>query len=178
VCEWYGFCNPPIALTRSFMVCLFNLCNSTDEYVSWPPQDTASAIDSQDTDHSFSNRSTTPWTYGNGILNPNLEPSNTQRRNAAKRHLSHGNAGVSPYPPYHPDYIEDAEIDDHGSSSDDAYQPLVRQGSEGYEARPVDRENLLQRYLSELGETPGRYHRYVPDAGYESDGEDDRAVRE
>jgi hypothetical protein len=64
--------------------------------------------------------------------------------------------------------------DDYSSSeeSDNGKNiPLVRRGSEGYEVWPLDREDILQHYLRELGEEPGRYHRYIPYP--ESESEDD-----
>ena len=35
----------------------------------------------------------------------------------------------------------------------------------------MDREEILKRYLEQLGDTPGRYNRYVPER--ESESEDD-----
>lgn len=91
-----------------------------------------------------------------------------------------------PLPPYHPDYQEgqanngyayDPETDsdneyDHSSPG----KPHVRRGSEGYEVRPVDREAMLQRYLRDIGEQPGRYNHYVPEPASESESEDDKPL--
>jgi palmitoyltransferase ZDHHC6 len=84
-------------------------------------------------------------------------------------------------PPYHPDY-QDNEDDDGFVESDDseddydqeqANSPRVRRGSEGYEVKSMDREQLLERYLRELGEQPGRYHRYIPQVYSDDDAEEE-----
>ncbi|KAJ8084503.1 Palmitoyltransferase [Marasmius tenuissimus] len=121
-----------------------------------------------------------PWTYENGTFNPDLQPSNARLRNGNARRRQRGN-GASALPPYHPDYHPNAVADDDaldvssGSSVEDEGSPLpgttrVRRGSEGYEIRPAGREDMLKRYLEELGETPGRYHRYI---SMSDSGEDD-----
>ena len=46
---------------------------------------------------------------------------------------------------------------------------IVRRGSEGYEIRPVDREEILRRYILSRGSEAGRYKRYVPEPDSESD---------
>jgi len=88
----------------------------------------------------------------------------------------------SSLPPYHPDYEPPANGDttlyyasEDSSSSSDEYvdqhvrDPLsiqtekVRRGSEGYEVRPVNREELLRQYIEEQAQEEGRYHRYVPE---------------
>jgi len=87
--------------------------------------------------------------------------------------------GASPLPPYHPNYQEQQESDRYSESSSDEQFPKnsgqlhVRRGSEGYEIRPAGREEMLSRYLKELGEEPGRYVRYIPQVEDESDFEDD-----
>jgi len=48
---------------------------------------------------------------------------------------------------------------------------VVRRGSEGYEVRPVGREEMLKRYLEELGEEPGRYLQYIPEPDSDSEEE-------
>ena len=45
----------------------------------------------------------------------------------------------------------------------------MRRGSEGYEVRPVDREEILKRYIMSRGEEAGRFKRYVPEPGSDSD---------
>ncbi|KAG5647742.1 hypothetical protein DXG03_008465 [Asterophora parasitica] len=153
-----------------------------DDGSVWPPRD-PSTITREGTENEFVLPSS-PWTYENGSVNPDLEPCNSQRRTAARRRPQRS-TGVSTLPPYHPDYQEGAtakavfESSDDGSLSDDiSWRPPVRSGSEGYEVRPVDRENMLARYLMEIGEQPGRYHRYIPMPESESDSEDDVVLAE
>ena len=123
-----------------------------------------------------------PWTYENGTFNPDLQPSNVRLRNGNARRRQRGD-GASELPPYHPDYDPDAVVDDDvsdisfGSSVEGEgyalpHRTQVRRGSEGYEIRPAGREDMLRRYLEDLGETPGRYHRYIPmpDSDEEGDG--------
>lgn len=50
---------------------------------------------------------------------------------------------------------------------------MVRRGSEGYEVLPVDREEILRRYIESRGEEDGRYRRYVPEPPSESESEDE-----
>jgi palmitoyltransferase ZDHHC6 len=112
-----------------------------------------------------------PWTYKNNSLNPNLQSSNSEsrRRNGSQTFIP----GASSLPPYHPDYRpEDAGVynpgNDEGDESSDEQDPTsrghlhIRKGSEGYEIRPEAREEMLKRYMTELGEVPGRYIRYIP----------------
>lgn len=114
-------------------------------------------------------------------MNPDLEPYNSRRREA-KRQPKRLVAGVSSLPPYHPDYQGAEPVYDtpESSSGEDDYarKPLVRASSEGYEVRPVDREDLLHRYLAEIGEEPGRYHRYIPTPTSESESEGDMTLAE
>jgi palmitoyltransferase ZDHHC6 len=144
--------------------------------VSWPPDDPFTNPDA-DQDHQLTLPST-PWTYNNGSLNPDLQPSNTYRRSAttAKRHKSEGKyTGVyTSIPPYHPDYEssdhedESASTSSHGSYDDlDAYDtPIgnarVRRGSEGYEVQPVDREAIFRRLVQRRGFLRGMYPEHVP----------------
>lgn len=83
-------------------------------------------------------------------------------------------------PPYHPDYHEgethrasgddDDDEDSLVSSGDEVEDddddvPLgtkVRRGSEGFEIRPVSREQMLRQYLESVGENYDRYIRYIP----------------
>ena len=121
-----------------------------------------------------------PWTYENGSLNPNLQPSNSQSR---RRNISQTSSpGASSLPPYHPDYKEEDQgaYNPGNDESQDERESAprgrlhVRRGSEGYEIRPEEREEMLQRYLTELGENPGRYLRYIPQPeSEESTSEDD-----
>jgi len=101
------------------------------------------------------------------------------RQTSATRRRKQRNkgAGYSNLPPYHPDYQgSGAESEGQGEESDSASSVdgaggRVRRGSEGFEFKPVDREEILKRYLEQLGDTPGRYNRYVPEI--ESESEDD-----
>ncbi|KAI0067973.1 zf-DHHC-domain-containing protein [Artomyces pyxidatus] len=137
---------------------------------SWPPRDPTAV---PNLDHKFE-LPPSPWTYEDGI-NPDLQPSSARQRAAAKRRK-----GVSAVPPYHPDY-EDPGLDDHDSlQSSDEYDEYdeergvtMRRGSEGYEVRPVDREEILRRYIQTRGEEAGRYRRYVPEPPSESESESD-----
>jgi len=143
----------------------FGLSNKDGE--EWPPREphmNESSIHS-----SIINQS--PWTYENNSLNPNLQPSNSQtrKRNGSQIYIP----GASSLPPYHPDYRqEDQGVykpgNDEGDESSDEQESSsrgrfhIRRGSEGYEVRPEGREEMLRRYLTELGEEPGRYIRYIP----------------
>ena len=120
-----------------------------------------------------------PWTYENGSLNPDLQPSNSQSR---RRNISQTSSpGASSLPPYHPYYKEDQGAYNPGNDESQDEQESaprgrlhVRIGSEGYEIRPEEREEMLRRYLTELGEKPGRYLRYIPQPeSEESISEDD-----
>ena len=52
----------------------------------------------------------------------------------------------------------------------------MRRGSEGYEVRPVNREQVLHQHLVEAGEDLSRYNRYVPDTfTSDEDGEEEDA---
>jgi palmitoyltransferase ZDHHC6 len=103
---------------------------------------------------------------------------------------------VSAVPPYHPDYQpaeewedkegassyhchhEDGDGDDDGDGAEHSAEyegemPRVRRGSEGYEVRSIDREQLLAEYIAGRGHEAGHYRRYVPEPPSEpsSDGE-------
>jgi len=61
--------------------------------------------------------------------------------------------------------------------------PFVRRGSEGYEVRPIDREQLLAEYITDRAQEDGHYSRYVPEPpsdpeseGGESGGEEGEEV--
>lgn len=117
----------------------------------------------------------------------------TRRRTSARTKAAEG-----PYasvPPYHPDYHrqESHETYPVGSESEDDYdedgyahvhqsrpREFVRRGSEGYEVRSIDREELLRRYVEDRTAEPGRYHLYVPEppsepeSGLETEAEDEQ----
>lgn len=55
----------------------------------------------------------------------------------------------------------------------------VRRGSEGYEVRPVNREEMLREYIQSEIQRTGRYEVYQPEEyveGYESDPKEDKDV--
>ena len=120
-----------------------------------------------------------PWTYENGSLNPDLEPSNARIRTASRRRKNAPDA--SSVPPWHPEYQETRSDHDSLASSDGEAEysfegrlgGMVRRGSEGYEVLPVDREEILRRYIESRGEEDGRYRRYVPEPPSESESEDE-----
>ena len=75
-------------------------------------------------------------------------------------------AGASRVPPYHPDYRPPEE-----ESSEDEYVlpmpgpgPQKRRGSEGYEVREINREQLLRQSIEDQVREPGRYNLYVPES--------------
>jgi len=133
-----------------------------------------------------------PWTYQNGSLNPNLEPSNARQRSVSQRRQPAISQGPSSaLPPYHPDYNEsqanlvypasDASSsgEEYEEYEDDAFggriaggAVRVRRGSEGYEVKPIDREAVLERFIESRTHEPGRYNYYDPEPDSESDIED------
>ncbi|KAF8910100.1 hypothetical protein CPB84DRAFT_1673142, partial [Gymnopilus junonius] len=119
-----------------------------------------------------------PWTYENG-LNPALHPTNSELRSRRRRRLQNGLPGSSSVPPYHPDYRENQTFADEGEYSEETASAgeefsrpgkvHVRRGSEGYEVRQEGREDMLRRYLAEIGEDPDRYLRYIPQPDEDSE---------
>lgn len=146
-----------------------------DGQQAWPPPDPTERA-------SEWTQPASPWTYNNDGPNPALIPSNThsaQHLRARKRDVS----GISAVPPYHPDY-EPADDDDDDDEQFAEYAKgmahhHVRRGSEGYEVRPIDREQLLAEYIATRGQEAGHYRRYVPEppsepeSGSESGGEEE-----
>ncbi|KIM70265.1 hypothetical protein SCLCIDRAFT_1161245 [Scleroderma citrinum Foug A] len=106
-----------------------------------------------------------PWTYDNEGVNPNLRPSNSSTL------ASHGHqVYTSALPPYHPDFDGDysprarQSYSPDSSDIDDDYQGIkVRRGSEGYEVHPLNREEMLRRYLEAELSREGRYQVYGAD---------------
>ncbi|KAK7063949.1 Palmitoyltransferase PFA4 [Favolaschia claudopus] len=135
----------------------------------WPPRDPAEVYH-EDPNHEFI-LPDSPWTYENGSVNPELQPSNST---SSPRRRKVTPDGTSSLPPYHPDYRppeqDESSDDDYGYT--DPSRVKVRRGSEGYEVRPAQREDMLARYLLEIGETPQRYHRYIPQPESEDSDED------
>ena len=133
-----------------------------------------------------------PWTYDNDGPNPALTPSNSQLRSRKRGHYGgSGDGGVSTVPPYHPDYepAQDWQDDgdgayyhDNDNDDDDEGERFaeyehqrrtthVRHGSEGYEVRTIDREQLLAEYIASRGQEEGHYRRYVPEPSSETESE-------
>ena len=150
------------------------LIHADGEYTGqWPPEDPATR---KEEDHVFTLQKD-PWTYGNGSFNPGLHPGSsnsgfrerpgslTSRQRYAYNHPSDGGEvdGTHAAPPYHPDYDESRPSLEHfsqppyaeeGKDEDDRYDEdgpqrrrFIRRGSEGYEVRPIDREDMLRRYV-------------------------------
>lgn len=144
-----------------------------DPEQSWPPEE-------PDRDHKF-DLPNSPWTYDNGSVNPNLQPSNAQLRQSAVRQRRRKELGASTVPPYHPDYqpgdVASMEgYDSSSSSSSVDRHPRVRSGSEGYEVRTIDREEMLQQYLKDLEEEPDKYVRYIPEPDSDSGSDDEMSI--
>ncbi|KAG2022858.1 palmitoyltransferase PFA4 [Coprinopsis cinerea AmutBmut pab1-1] len=150
----------------------FELAHHADEHQVWPPRDPDS-VGRPKIDLSAS-----PFTYGNDTLNPELQPTNLRRRSFNGR-----GPPAHALPPYHPDYQEGYFVGEDGSwdESDEVCSEgdvpdgrvRVRRGSEGYEVKPQSREDMLRRYIEELGEDPYRYNRYEPEPFTESEEESD-----
>lgn len=149
----------------------------------WPPPDPTEYNDGW-------TQPASPWTYDADGPNPALIPSNS-RSTQHLRARKHYAAGISAVPPYHPDYDESAQDEDGGDEVDYDYddgerfaeyekvrqrKPFVRRGSEGYEVRPIDREQLLAEYIADRAQEDGHYRRYVPEppSDPESEGESGR----
>jgi len=150
-----------------------NITDQTGADVSktWPPED-----DTRPDEHFEFTLPSSPWTYENGSLNPELRPYNSQIRSSQsrKRHSINTDNAVSDFPPYHPDYggVDRHSISSGSVSSDpDLREPeisgngtasvRVRRGSEGYEVQSLDREEMLRRYIQDQVAEPGRYHVYA-----------------
>lgn len=146
---------------------------------AWPPSDPTEKYG--EWTHSDS-----PWTYDNDGPNPALIPSNSQLRLRKRgRRGANGDGGVSAVPPYHPDYDPAQDWQDDGDGDGAYYHhdndddnedegerfaeyekqrrtAHVRHGSEGYEVRTIDREQLLAEYITSRGQEEGYYRRYSP----------------
>jgi palmitoyltransferase ZDHHC6 len=117
---------------------------------------------------------------------PSNSGSQQQQQQLRERKRTTGRgAGVSAVPPYHPDYEPTEECEDgdgvyyhhhrhHDNDDDDddggehfaEYEretPRVRRGSEGYEVRWIDREQLLAEFIASRGQEEGHYRRYAPE---------------
>ncbi|KXN88865.1 Palmitoyltransferase PFA4 [Leucoagaricus sp. SymC.cos] len=166
----------------------YELSNRDDASVIWPPPDP----DSHEPDNYDHLQSSSPWTYGNSNLNPTLQPTSSYRRRVGAKSrdscIPHDKV-----PPYHPDYsrgeayrAEDEGEDGFTSPSEveegDDDVPLgaihvegrrVRRGSEGYEVRPVSREEMLRQYLESVGEDYNHYLQYIPQPDLGLEGKED-----
>lgn len=150
-----------------------------DDGEQWPPRDpTAIRQDGPEAEFQLP---PSPWTYENGSLNPSLQPSSAGLRKTRRSKIM--SKGASALPPYHPDYREGEYTpdpqdlpDNNDSSEDDDYtgRVRVRRGSEGYEVLPQGRDDMLRRYLEEMGEEDhSKYVRYIPEVGSDTEEEDD-----
>lgn len=167
-----------VAVSRSItpQLSLTQLIDS--DGAQWPPEDPTT----YNNDHTFTLPSN-PWTYENGSVNPDLQPSNSSR---LRERSSRKTGPTFALPPYHPDYRESATDEEQSAGSEDEYwdepepQVRVRRGSEGYEVRPVDREELLRSYVHEQTHAEGRYNLYEPEAHSDEslDEEDDHVKAE
>ncbi|KAF5323533.1 hypothetical protein D9611_005589 [Ephemerocybe angulata] len=121
-----------------------------------------------------------PWTYENGTVNPSLVPSNASRLRTKRKPRNQDMDGVYNLPPYHPDFqeggIQQSSSSDQESDDEEGgaffESNRVRRGSEGYEVRTVDREEMMRRYMEELNSVPDRYNRYEPEPYSESEESD------
>ncbi|KAH8835526.1 zf-DHHC-domain-containing protein [Flagelloscypha sp. PMI_526] len=151
----------------------FEATSDEEEPQSWPPKDPSENYEFKLPD--------SPWTYENEGVNPELRPR--RRRKPLKNDDEH-----MELPPYHVDFDrndsdESYEKDVESSGDDEYYEDRpkrkVRRGSEGFEIRPIAREEMLKRYLEEQeGDGGGGriYNRYVPEPESESNSEDDRPL--
>lgn len=97
------------------------------------------------------------------------------RRASRPRRGKKAQGPIASVPPYHPDYYPPGDDDTFadspgsvGSITDDEDAPsnprsFVRRGSEGYEVRPINREDMLRQHVIEQVHEPGRYNIYVPE---------------
>lgn len=153
----------------------FELASHADETQVWPPREPDSIRRGPAVDLA----SASPFTYGEESLNPTLSPSNIRRRSNGNNKPAHA------LPPYHPDYKEDEYVsgyqgaeetyEEEGDEYSEAPQGHVRmrRGSEGYEIKPESRDEMLRRYIQDIGEDPHRYARYEPEPFSESETEDE-----
>ncbi|TBU62562.1 zf-DHHC-domain-containing protein [Dichomitus squalens] len=143
----------------------------------WPPEDPDRYLyPEDDPDHKLE-LPASPWTYANGSVNPDLRPTTTgtaRRRNPARARAKAAEGPYASVPPYHPDYHRQESHETYPVDSEDEDEQyadehpgrrreFLRRGSEGYEVRPIDREELLKQYIVDRTAEPGRYQLYVPD---------------
>lgn len=148
---------------------------TADDAEDWPPRDQNRV---RDQEHNLEMPSS-PWTYENGDLNPALLPPGSRSRVSSM--TKRRKAVPANVPPYHPDYKPPGDEGGFSDSShvlasdDDEDVPLgrarLRRGSEGYEVRSIDREEMLRQHVVDQMQEPGRYNVYVPDPPSESEDE-------
>jgi len=139
----------------------------------WPPEDPATMMDEN---HVFT-LPKDPWTYGNGSFNPELHPVPSDRGLRERRgspasrqrytypYTGEGREkdGTYAVPPYHPDYDEsqpsyghfsrppyadeDEDEDDRYYEDEPRHRQFIRRGSEGYEVRAINREEMMAQYV-------------------------------
>lgn len=156
----------------------------------WPPQDPTRLSNPE-----YQLANTSAFVYGNDGLNPNLRPSNSALRSRDRHPRSE--AGVNSGEVYSSGSERDNEDDYSHSSSpepylsdydDEDWGPLergqrmprvsrVRQGSEGYEVRPMGDWSIVDD-LEGVGGRPweadGRYNVYHPDEEWDEGDVSDR----
>ncbi|KIO26982.1 hypothetical protein M407DRAFT_14980 [Tulasnella calospora MUT 4182] len=156
----------------------FTVAEGADPKVQdiWPPKDPTQY--NENIGPRFAGDS--PFTYGNNF-NPHLEASNTQlrsRHQASRRAAeaeyenddrlststpSRESFSSNEYPDHHPG-PGDGYTDGEGEDEPDVVNGSVRlrRGSEGWEVRPLSKEEIVSRYIATRGlEDPG-----VPAGGY------------
>lgn len=155
-CVCGAFC--PEVHNNSLMLVL--LVATDRDARAWPPRDPA--LENQKPFKLLDS----PWTYENGNVNPALHPSNARPRPIDAR--SPARAYTSALPPYHPDFEHDAHphrsyFPESVPDFEEYQRPKIRRGSEGYEVRPVNREEMLREYVRYEVERTGRYQVYEPE---------------
>lgn len=172
-----SFCSPLATLVRRL------IAHADADAAAWPPQEHSIYPEEDDPDHQLV-LPESPWTYKSESFNPNLTPSNARRRITRTNRQAPANSGHSALPPYHPDYEEGGDVPfaPDSSDEDDYYDEgpavRVRRGSEGYEVKPVAREDMLRQYVYERTTEPGRYNVYEPDEPSEEDSDEEVSLQE
>ena len=158
---------------------------------AWPPQDPTRLTQPEP---EYYKSSGSAFVYGNDSFNPALRPSNSSLRSRHQIQEGEGNVyssgserdndelseSSSPEP-----YMSDYDYDNSGPLALGERMPRhnrVRQGSEGYEVRPMGDWNIVDHPQPQVGERPrempweerGRYNVYEPaqDDWDESDGDE------
>ena len=112
----------------------------------WPPETPDTEMDEN---HVFTLQKD-PWTYGNESFNPDLRPSPSN--NGLRERDGSPHDDDEPRPPYEhfsrPPYADEDE-DENDYNHDDRLRrrQFIRRGSEGYEVRPINREEMMKQYV-------------------------------